>query len=218
MIKAIVGERRLCTSVHVRAHCARTVARTRGRSRRHVLPRRRADRVRRLRVVSSIRRPRALSTHHLRRSPPPRHADRAGDAQRASCRRGRSSRRSAISSGSGLLTDPRDRDDQSMGEERHARRRSRGPAGAAEDRRGLAAWQARSDRQARGRLHPARAADGRLPHLCDSDPGLEADLCDRHRIPSRQRAGRASRQHPHRSHAGDPHDSTRPIRCPATTA
>ena len=63
-------------------HCATAVALpTLERARRHVLARHRADRVRRVRVLSSRRRARPLSAHHLRRSPPPRHADRAGHAQ-----------------------------------------------------------------------------------------------------------------------------------------
>ena len=69
--------------------------------------------------------------------------------------------------GQRLLTDQRDRDDRSVGEERHARRRSEALAAAAEVRRWLAARQARSDRQARSGVHAAGAADRRLPHLRD---------------------------------------------------
>ena len=109
--------------------------------------------------------------------------------------------------------------DRAMGEERHARRRSADAAGAAEVRRRLAARQTRSDRQARRgvlaarRSRPTPSASSRF-----ALPVTKRTYVHRHRVPSRQRARRASRQHPHRSHAGDAHGSTRPIRCPATTA
>ncbi len=162
-------------------------------------------------------RARALQPDVLRGGAAARHADRAGDAAAASCRRGKSSRPSVTSSGQRPLTDAEIASIERWaaggtppGDPKHL------PPLPSSRMAGCSAQPDLIVKPARA-VHVAGPADRRVPHLRDPCSGVEADLRDAasSSIPATRASciTRTSASIARTRRAS----STRPIRCRATT-